>query len=63
MDIEIYSTLKHAIMITGFVFVMMLIIEYINIQTKGLWVNLISKDKWKQYVFGIIDCNFSRNYS
>ncbi len=54
MNIEIYSTLKHAIMITGFVFVMMLIIEYINIQTKGLWVNLISKDKWKQYVFAAL---------
>jgi hypothetical protein len=38
-------------MITGFVFVMMLIIEYINVQTKGLWAGFISRSKWKQYVF------------
>ena len=37
---------KHAVMITGFVFVMMLVIEYINVQTKGLWHNLVSDIKW-----------------
>ncbi len=45
----IFEVLKHALMITGFVFVMMLIIEYINVQTKGLWQNDLAKAKWKQY--------------
>ena len=45
------EVLKHALMITGFVFVMMLIIEYINVQTKGLWQNNLIKSKWKQYFF------------
>ncbi len=54
MNIEIYSVFKQAITITGFVFVMMLIIEYINVQTKGLWVNIISENKWKQYAFAAL---------
>jgi len=29
------ETLEHAIMITGFVTVMMLVIEYVNVLTKG----------------------------
>ncbi len=36
-------------MITGFVFVMMLIIEYINVQTKGIWHDNLAKSHWKQY--------------
>ena len=46
--------LKHAVMITGFVFVMMLVIEYINVQTKGLWQSLVSDNKWKQYLFAAL---------
>jgi Protein of unknown function (DUF2899). len=42
---------EHAIMIAGFVFVMMLVIEYINIQTKGSWQNVIMRHQWLQYVF------------
>ena len=36
-------------MITGFVFVMMLVIEYINVQSHGLWKKSFSGNKWKQY--------------
>jgi len=45
----IIETLKHALMITGFVFVMMLVIEYINVQTKGSWQNSLKKSRWIQY--------------
>ncbi len=48
---EIFSVTKHALMITGFVFVMMLVIEYVNVQTKGLWQKNISQSRWKQYLF------------
>lgn len=41
-------------MITGFVFVMMLVIEYINVQTDGIWQQLISGSNWKQYLFAAI---------
>jgi len=37
-------------MITGFVFVMMLAIEYINVQSHGLWQKGLSGSKWKQYI-------------
>jgi len=46
----IIETLKHALMITSFVFVMMLIIEYVNVQTKGSWQNSLQKSRWIQYV-------------
>jgi len=54
MFLEIFQVIKHAIMITGFVFVMMLVIEYINVLTKGVWQNNISKNKWKQYILAAI---------
>jgi len=51
---EIFPVFKHALMITGFVFVMMLVIEYINVQTNGIWQQLISGSNWKQYIFAAI---------
>ncbi len=51
---EIIHTFKHALVITGFVFVMMLAIEYINVQTQGLWQKIISGNKLKQYVFSAV---------
>jgi len=46
----ILKTLNHAIMITSFVFVMMLIIEYVNVLTKGLWQESLKENRWKQYL-------------
>ncbi len=46
----VYKTLLHTIMITGFVFVMMLVIEYINVQSKGLWQKFLAKNIWSQYL-------------
>ncbi|MEN8250013.1 MAG: putative manganese transporter [Bacteroidota bacterium] len=51
---QIIPSFRHAIMITGFVFVMMLVIEYINVRTKGLWINLVSAKRWQQYLFAAI---------
>ncbi len=47
---ETYHVFKHAIVITGFVFVMMLVIEYINVQSKGLWQKNLSGKSWKTYL-------------
>lgn len=46
----IYKIFLHTVMITGFVFVMMLLIEYINVQSKGLWQKNLTKKKWSQYI-------------
>jgi len=51
---EILHVFSHGIMITGFVFVMMLAIEYINVQTKGVWQNNLSSSKWKHYFFAAL---------
>ena len=45
---------KHALMISSFVFIMMLLIEYINIQTKGNWQESIKEKKWKQYILSAL---------
>jgi len=50
MIAEAGDVFRHAIMITGFVFVMMLVIEYINVQTKGLWHTQFLGNNWKQYI-------------
>ncbi len=44
------ETLTHALMITGFVFVMMLVIEYINVLTRGLWQDSLRRHRWQQYL-------------
>ncbi|MBN1114162.1 MAG: arsenic efflux protein [Oligoflexia bacterium] len=49
-----WEVLKSSIMITVFVFVMMLIVEYINIFSKGKWQKYLSSNKWSQYIL----CSF-----
>ncbi len=48
--IEIFPIVKKSLMITGFVFSVMLAIEYINVQTIGLWQKKLFKNPWKQYL-------------
>lgn len=48
------SSFNTALMITGFVMLMMLAIEYINVITKGSWQNGLAKHKWTQYLLAVI---------
>ncbi len=51
MGIEsMIEVLRHTIMIAGFVFVMMLVVEYINILTSGAWRNRLAGSPWGQYL-------------
>ncbi|MGM0670479.1 MAG: putative manganese transporter, partial [Gemmatimonadota bacterium] len=43
------NTFTHALTITGFVLIMMVLIEYINIQTRGWWQDGLRGSGWKQY--------------
>jgi len=45
-----FNIFLHSIMITGFVFIMMLVIEYINVQSKGLWQKYLTESKWQTYL-------------
>lgn len=40
---------KHAITITAFVFVMMLLVEYLNVLTRGEWQKKLLSSGWKKY--------------
>ena len=44
------GVLKSSVMITSFVFSMMLLIEYINVLTRGSWQKYILKNRWLQYI-------------
>ena len=44
------SVVKQALMITAFVGVMMLVIEYVNVLTRGQWQERLSRRPWGQYL-------------
>lgn len=48
------NVLQHALMITGFVFVMMLVVEYLNVLTQGAWQETLTRHKWGQYVLAAL---------
>ena len=50
----IQESLTHALMITGFVFAMMLVIEYLNVLTQGVWQQGLSGNRWRQYLLAAI---------
>jgi len=52
--VDLIQILKQTLLITFFVLAMMLIIEYLNVLTKGLWSKDIEKSKWKQVVLGAL---------
>ncbi len=54
MDIHITEILKQTGIITVFVLSMMLIIEYLNVFTHGLWSKGLEKSKWKQVLLGSV---------
>ena len=45
---------KHAIMITAFVMVMMLLVEYLTVQTSGRWSKPIERNRWLQLIFAVV---------
>ncbi len=46
------GVIKHALMITSFVLIMMLVIEYINVQTRGSWQVALRGNRFGQYILG-----------
>jgi putative 10TM heavy-metal exporter len=48
------DSLIHAVMITGFVAMMMVVIEYINISSRGIWQKGLRGGRWKQYFLAAI---------
>jgi hypothetical protein len=50
----IIDVLQHTVLITSFVFVIMLLVEYLNVQTKGKWQKTIKKSKPVQYLISAV---------
>ena len=50
----IVDAIKQTLMITSFVMVMMLIIEYFNVRTQGAWSKGLQSSKFSQILFSII---------
>ena len=46
----IAEIVRHSLMITGFVAVMMLVIEYLNVLSQGQWQERLSQSAWGQYL-------------
>mgnify|MGYP006287701969 CR=1 FL=1 len=46
--------IKHAVMITGFVFTMMLVIEYVNVLTRGVWQQTLTGKAVGQYALAAL---------
>lgn len=46
---ELFSIFKHALMITFFVFVMMLLVDFIEMASKGRMSGIIKGGRWRQY--------------
>jgi hypothetical protein len=47
---SLFHITAHAVMITGFVFMMMLVIEYLNVITNGVWQSGLRGSRWRQYL-------------
>ena len=45
---------QHALMITGFVFAMMLVVEYLNVLTQGSWQHILARSRWGQYLLAAL---------
>jgi hypothetical protein len=50
----IVEIIAKTLMITSFVAVMMLIVEYFNVQTRGLFLSAIHGSRWRQYLLAAI---------
>lgn len=50
----VIGVFKDALMITAFVFMMMLLIEYVNVLTRGVWSHGLRRGGWRQYLLAVL---------
>ncbi len=50
----LWAILQKSVMITGFVAVMMLAVEYANVRTRGVMLQLLGKTKLRQYLVAVL---------
>lgn len=52
--VELWEVGKEAVVITSFVFMIMLVVEYANVQTRGQWQRLITGRRVNQYLIAAL---------
>jgi hypothetical protein len=50
----VWEVLKHSFMITAFVAVMMILVEYLNVLSRGAWQSALAGSRWSQYVAAVL---------
>jgi hypothetical protein len=50
----VIGSLNTTLMITGFVLLMMLVIDYLNVLTRGTWQSSLTNHKWTQYLVAVL---------
>ena len=55
------GVLAHSLMITGFVAIMMIAVEYVNIQTTGRWKEALQARPGRKYVVAVIFSGIDEN--
>lgn len=50
----VVDVLQQALMITGFVGIMMLVVEYLNVLTRGSWLNGLAGSRAMQYLVAVV---------
>jgi hypothetical protein len=48
------ASLRNALLITSFVFIMMVVIEYVNVQTSGAWQRTLRRSRGTQYALAAV---------
>lgn len=51
---QLADLFNQTLMITGFVFVMMLVIEYVNVLTSGAWQQHLTQSRWRLYALAAL---------
>jgi len=51
---ESWEVAEHAMMITGFVAVMMVVIEYVNVLSRGVWMRSLAAGRLRQYALAAV---------
>ena len=51
---ESWEVAEHAMMITGFVAVMMVVIEYVNVLSQGVWMRALAAGRFRQYLLAAV---------
>ncbi len=50
----VISTANHALVITGLVFMMMLLVEYLNILSRGVLIRVLRRGGWRTYLLAVL---------